>query len=61
MNIRLTPAETSIELAIDNARERMLELSGKDYQAILNEYKEWLFFPQIEDEVLLIQDNKHFQ
>ena len=59
MNIRLTPAETSIELAIDNAHERLLELSGKDNQAVLNEYKEWLFFPQIDEEVLVIHRDKY--
>tara|TARA_Y100001968_G_scaffold232170_1_gene214967 strand:- start:22980 stop:23162 length:183 start_codon:yes stop_codon:yes gene_type:complete len=58
MNIRLTPAETSIEFAIDNARDRLLLLKGKDYEAILSEYKEWLLFSHVDDEVLVIEDNK---
>tara|TARA_Y100001968_G_C19367671_1_gene723421 strand:- start:475 stop:657 length:183 start_codon:yes stop_codon:yes gene_type:complete len=58
MNIRLTPAETSIEFAIDNARERLIVLTGKDYQALLSEYKEWLVSPESDEEVLVIHDNQ---
>ena len=58
MNIRLSPAETSIEFAIDNARERLIVLNGQDHQAILNEYKEWLLSPQVDEEVLVIHGNQ---
>ena len=54
MNIRLTPAETSIEFAIDNARERLHYLTGKDHLAVLKEYDEWLSLPSFEEEVLVI-------
>ena len=44
----------SIEFAINNALDRMFILEGKDHLALMNEYKEWLSFPEDELDVLVI-------
>ncbi len=55
-NIEGSNAEKSVELAMNNAIERMHTLEGADRWAIITEYKEWLSIPQIQDEVLIIRD-----
>ena len=55
MSTKSSKAETCVELAIDNAMDRMYLLKGGDQQALLSEYKEWLT-SSITDVEILIMD-----
>ena len=59
MNTSAGNAETSIEFAIDNVLERISILKGQDQNALISEYKEWLFTSGIDFDVLIITDTNH--
>ena len=52
-----TDLETSVEFAIDNALERMFILNGRDYSALVSEYKEWLYHKN-KIEILVLEHNR---
>tara|TARA_Y100001968_G_C19325264_1_gene701365 strand:- start:81 stop:269 length:189 start_codon:yes stop_codon:yes gene_type:complete len=54
MTTRSGNAETSIEFAIDNVLERISILEGRDQQALVSEYQEWLFGNDKELDILFI-------
>ena len=49
--------EFSINLAIDNARERIKLLNNSDKKAVLEEYKEWIRDGLTKNSVLLLRDD----
>ncbi len=59
MTINHLKAEISVEMSLNNAVDRMRILKGKDRLALINEYREWLTTPNIEEEVLIIRNMKN--
>ncbi len=51
MTIRNNELRESINLAIDNAINRLQHLEGKNRWAVVNEYKEWIADITIKDEI----------
>ena len=51
MSLEENQAVRSIEIALDNALERLQELEGLDKLAFANEYKEWLVDKEIKEQV----------
>ena len=49
--------EFSINLAIDNARERIKLLNNSDKKCVLEEYKEWIRDGLTKNSVLLLRDD----
>ena len=60
MNTKSGNVETSVEFAIDNALDRLFLLRGGDYNALLNEYKEWLGPSRKDLEILIIDTIEPF-
>ena len=54
MTIRASNAETSIEFAIDNFLQRIYLLDEKDQEALIEEYKEWIFNSNEDIDVLVM-------
>ncbi len=54
MTIRASNAETSIEFAIDNFLQRIYLLDEKDQEALIDEYKEWIFNSNEDIDVLVM-------